>query len=291
MRRFALAILFLFCSAFAIHAHAAGPMRLVSLKPSITDVVLALGAGDRLVGVTKYCSGAPNAAVAGDYVQPYVERIVALSPDLVLGSEENSSRASVEKLRSMGLGVLIFPFSTVEETLSSVRGIGRALGLAERGEAEAERIEAKLRELKRLYAGEAPKRVVVIWGTRPLIAAGTGTYMDELLPFVGAASALPSSKIAYPRIGLEELIASDPDAIVDLSMGSESAASALGPGGGKPWSGVKELRAVRDGMVIALDASLFRAGPRLPEGLAKLGELLHRTSERQTNAPTDQRTN
>nr|HPM41689.1 hypothetical protein [bacterium] len=83
------------------------------------------------------------------------------------------------------------------------------------------------------------------------------------------------------------LIALDPDAIVDLSMGSESDPSSEGASSGKPWSGVTELSAVREGMVIALDASLFRAGPNLPHGLAKLGELLHMTPYRQTNAPTN----
>jgi len=113
--------------------------------------------------------------------------------------------------------------------------------------------------------------------------AGPGSYIDELLDFIGAENAVRGTKIKYPHIGLEELIAMDPDAIVDLSMGSEASTvfsevekpSGKKSGGG-PWEDVNSIGAVSDGRVISLDASMFRAGPGLPGGLATLGEMLHR---------------
>ena len=104
------------------------------------------------------------------------------------------------------------------------------------------------------------------------MAAGPDTYLDELLAAAGARNAVRGTKIRYPRIGLEELIALDPDAIIDLSMGSESSVTSESA---RPWDGIEQLAAVRRHRIIALDANLFRAGPKLPEGLAKLAALLH----------------
>jgi len=94
----------------------AAPSRIVSLKPNITDIVYVLGLGDKLVGITKYCEvpkGASRPEIIGDYTQAYVEKIVELSPEIVLGSKENSSRRSIESLRRMGVRVELFPFTTL----------------------------------------------------------------------------------------------------------------------------------------------------------------------------------
>jgi len=267
--------LILCIAATSSEAYSAAPARIVSLKPSITDVVYALGLGDRLVGVTRYCDvpeGRQRPAVVADYTRPYSERIVALSPDIVLGSMENSSRRSVESLQRMGMRVELYPFTTISETLSSIRGIAATLGEPARGDALVREIESKLSALKSRWGGERKFRVVIVWGTKPLVAAGPGAYMDELLDSIGAENAVRGTKVKYPRIGLEELIAIDPDAIVDLSMGSESGSRVSTE---RPWNGVTELKAVREGRVIPMNVSLFRAGPRLPEGLAKLAELMH----------------
>jgi iron complex transport system substrate-binding protein len=256
-------------------AHAASSARIVSLKPSITDTIVALGAADQLVGVTRYCelpASAQRPEVVADYTRPYAERVIAVHPDLILDSQENGSRRAIENLTRAGLRVELFPFGTLSETLASIRAIGRAIGQAQRGEQLAAKMERALSDLTARSSKATPLRAVVIWGLRPLIAAGPGTYMDELLATVGARNAIQGTRIRYPHIGLEELIALDPDAIVDLSMDVKEGA-APEP---RPWDRLTTLRAVRDGRVIALDPGLFRAGPGLPAGLSKLAELLHK---------------
>ncbi len=256
-------------------AFAAAPQRIVSLKPSITDTIVALGLGGRLVGITRYCElpdGMKRPEVVADYTRPFAERIIALTPELVLGSQENSSRRSIENLQRAGIAVKLYPFTDLKETLASIRAIAEDLGEPAAGEALATKVERSIAALATRYASATPTRVVAVWGTRPLVVAGPGTYLDELLAKVGARNAVTGTRIRYPRIGLEELIALDPDAILDLSMGSESAEGAARE---RPWDGVAELSAVRKGRVVRLDTDLFRAGPRLPEGLAKLGEMLH----------------
>lgn len=243
---------------------------MVSLKPSITDTVYALGLGDRLVGITKYCDvpeGAPRPAIAADYTRPYSERIIALRPDVVLGSEENSSRKSIEALRRAGISVELFPFTTFAETLVSIEGVARALGVPKRGKELRRGIESRLENLKRRHDGESTKRVVVIWGLRPMIAAGSGTYMDEAMKYIGLENAARGTKVRYPKIGLEQLISFDPDVIIDLSMDA-------GKGSGKerPWDGIDAIKAVKGGRVVAMEPAAFRAGPNLPASLERLAK-------------------
>ena len=182
--------------------HAKEPTRVVSLKPSITDTVYALGLGERLVGITKYCDvpeGSRRPAIAADYTRPYSERIIALRPDVVLGSEENSSRKSIEALRRAGMDVELFPFTTLSETLASIEGIAKKLGALKRGEELREEIESKLEKLRRRHDGGKAKRTVVIWGMRPMIAAGPGTFMDEAMGYIGLENAVRGTKVRYPK--------------------------------------------------------------------------------------------
>lgn len=275
MRRRLFICIALFLIPAAALAAAAAPQRIVSLKPSITDTIVALGLGGRLVGVTRYCevpAGMRRPEVVADYTRPFSERIIALTPELVLGSQENSSRRSVENLQRAGIAVKLYPFTDLSETLASIRTIAADLGEPATGEALAAKVERSIASLSKRYATGAPIPVVAVWGTRPLVVAGPGTYLDELLAKVGARNAVTGTKIRYPRLGLEELIALDPEWILDLSMGSEAS---TGIAAARPWDGIAELSAVRNGRVLTLDTDLFRAGPRLPEGLAKLAEMLH----------------
>lgn len=248
-------------------------LRVVSLKPAITDVVVALGHGDRLVGVTKYCDASglkSKPAIVGDYTRPYIERIIALRPDIVLTSKENSSRKSIERLQDTGIRVAIFPFGSVDEMLQSTIEIGKAIG----DEVSAERLASKMKsDLERItdrWSLGPRVDVMIIWGKRPIVVAGRASYINALLEMVGAKNAADGFKISYPRLGIEELVAIDPGAIVDLSMGSESNA------GDGQWNGISSLRAVREKRIFVMDANDFRIGPKMIVGLEKLAELLHR---------------
>jgi iron complex transport system substrate-binding protein len=251
-------------------AHAAAPKRVVSLKPSITDTVYALGLGEKLVGITKYCDvpkGRRRPEVAADYTRPYMERIVALRPDVVMGSEENSSRRSIEALRRAGLRVELYPFGTIEEMLSSIEAIARDLGAPESGRRLGAKVRGELERLKLQSAKARPRRTVVVWGLRPMIIAGSGTYMDEAMLYVGLANAAADVGVRYPKIGLERLIGLNPEVIVDLSMDAGK--------GERPWDGVDSIDAVRDGRIISMEPASFRAGPGLPAALDKLARAIH----------------
>jgi ABC-type hemin transport system substrate-binding protein len=265
---------FLFCIAICHAAAAAdGKLRVVSLKPTVTDAIVAMGHADTLVGITKYCSVPDDGIkreVVGDYTRVLIERIIALRPDIVIGSEENSSRSSIERLKATGIDVLLLPFSDMQTTKRSIAAIADAIGDTASGQSLISDIDGKLDGLRKRWDKSPKEKILIIWGRRPIVAAGRSSYISGLLPAIGAENAVFESKIPYPRLGKEDIINADPDVIVDLSMGSEGRDSSL-----DIWSQMTEVRAVREGRIIRMDPNDFRLGPNLASGLGKLAQAIH----------------
>lgn len=260
---------------YAAPAYASVPQRIVSLKPNITEILFALGAGDRVVGVTKYCDypeGAKELPSVADYVKPFAERIIDAAPDLIVGSQENSSRKSIHMLRRMGYDVALYPFSTVDDALGSIEAIAARIGLPRDGARLRRRIERGLEKARSARGEGAGRRVLVVWGQRPLVVTGPRTFMGELIDTVGAVNVVPVSKVRYPHWSAENVIAANPEVIVDMS---HSASSGQAMGGGKEmWRRLTMIDAVKHGRVYTLDDSLFRAGPRLPLALKELSKAI-----------------
>ncbi|HQG13022.1 MAG TPA: helical backbone metal receptor, partial [bacterium] len=240
------------------------PKRIVSLKPVITDTLIAIGAGDMIVGATKYCElealeNRPQ--IVGDYTRPMIEKIVALRPDVVLNSEENSSRRSFEKMESLGIKTSFFSFSTPDEIVSSISAIGATIGMKKSADAVALQIKKEFIELKKRWSSAPQKKGFIIWGRRPIIAAGDISYMGTLLSSIGVENAAKKSSVPYPRIGVEDILTANPDFIVDLSMGSEAHTPE------EAWSKIKNCDAYKRGRIYIMNADDFRPGPRLPDAL------------------------
>jgi iron complex transport system substrate-binding protein len=249
-------------------AHASEPQRIISLKPNITEIIFALGAGDRLVGVTKYCDYPERAKKlprVADYVRPFTEKIIALSPDLIIGSEENSSRKSVEILRRMGFDVKLFPFTTVEEMMRSIERVGEAIGKQKEAKSLVFSLRGELEKSKNGCLGKVRRRVLVAWGHRPLVVTGSDSFMGELLDIVGAVNVSRGGSTKYPHWSAEKVIAANPEIIIDMSMGTDSSKDDL-------WGNFSTVSAVKKGRIYRLDDSMLRAGPRLPLALGELVE-------------------
>ncbi len=248
------------------------PKRIVSLKPVITDTLIAIGAGEMIVGATKYCElealkNRPQ--IVGDYTRPMIEKIVALRPDLVLNSEENSSRRSFEKMESLGIRTKFFSFSTPDKIVSSISAIGAAVGMKKSADAVALQIKEEFIELEKRWSDAPRKKGFIIWGRRPIIAAGDISYMGILLSSIGVENAAKKSSVAYPRIGIEDILTANPDFIVDLSMGSEAHTPE------EAWIKIKNCDAYKQGRIYTMNADDFRPGPRLPGALENLAKVIH----------------
>jgi iron complex transport system substrate-binding protein len=250
---------------------AAPPRRIVSLAPSLTEIVFLLGRGDSLVGVTRFCNFPPAASglpKIGGVIDPDVERIVALSPDLVLCTTDGNPRAKVRALEEMRIPCFAVAPQDLGAVFTAIERLGVLLGAADRGRAEAGGLRRRARLASPSFPGvERPSALFVV-STVPIIAAGEGTFMDELLRLAGGRNAASRFSGRYPRLSVEGLVAARPDVIFVAGMtGVERFSPEV-----TRW---KEVPAFRDGAVIILDGDLVtRPGPRLVTALERVSAVL-----------------
>jgi iron complex transport system substrate-binding protein len=240
--------------------------RVVTLVPSLTDTVIALGAGDRLVGVSRF-DELPEVAKLprlGGFVDPSVEAVVALAPDLVLVQPAPGNKAAVEKMAELGVPVLAVPMPTLPSTLEAIREIGRALGLSPKAQALVSGIEAARASVRAQAKGRKPLRVLFIFGFEPLVVAGPGSFPAEFLADAGAVNAAEAATKAFSVYSVESAVRSRPDVVIDaanISVGWEKLAALPG------------LREARWTKVSSQD--LLHPGPKLAQGLLELVQLLY----------------
>lgn len=243
--------------------------RIVSLKPNITDILLRLGMGSELVGVTTYCTLPPELAAVpriADYIKPNVERVAALHPTLVLAAEENSSEQEIEALRRMGMRVELLSFRSLAEITQSIRRIAQWVGRAEAGAALMKGLDERLTRLEGRARGVSPSpRLLFVVGQRPLVASGRRTVFQEFFNRLGFRNVLAESVLAYPQVSAEALVALDPDWIIDTSDARLTRARTRYYRESFP-----RLRAVLQGRIVFLPASLFLPGPPLWDGFEQV---------------------
>jgi len=196
---------------------AAPPRRIVSLVPSLTETLFALGCGERVVGATDYCVHPADALAGvprvGGTKNPDVERICALAPDLVLANKEENRRRSVLDLEARGLPVLVTYARSVAAALEEIELLGRLGG---REQAAAEIVASVGRARLLAYARvrrRRPKVVALVWKS-PWMAVGGDTFADALLAECGGANPFAGAEGRYPRIGLDDLERAAPDVIL-----------------------------------------------------------------------------
>lgn len=253
----------------------AAPARVVSLAPSVTETLFALGAAGRLAGVTEQCDYPPEARAkprVGTYAEPSVEAIVALQPDLVIASADSTPPSAVFALESAGLTVYTVHPRTLSEALEAFRTLGAVLGLPAAGEALVREFTAAQRRIGEAVAalGPAPRpRVLFCVMVNPLVVAGPHTVAHDLVEAAGGDNVVPPGPSRYPTWGMESVLAADPDVIVASPHPGEPEPSAV-------FGSWRELRAVRAGRVAAVDPDwVHRPGPRMVLGLTALAEALH----------------
>ena len=255
----------------------AAPQRIVSLAPSVTETLFALGVGERVVGVSTYCDYPPEAAridKVGTFLQPNVERILALKPDLVIAVPSPTNRAPVERLTDLGLTVLVVNPERIDEILASIRQIADAVGVREAGARLTEKIETGVKAVEERVAGAPKVRTLLLVGRSPFVAAGAGTYQDELVTRGGGTNIAAASGQAWPNLNLEFIVAEAPQVIIDASMGSEEAADSSASAAF--WNDFPTIPAVRDKRISGYRAyELLRPGPRVAETLATVARIIH----------------
>ena len=253
------------------------PLRIVSLAPALTEVLFALGAGDRVVGVTDYCDYPPEVARLpriGGYVNPSVEAVLALRPDLILVSPAAGNREPALVLRRAGARVEVVPMESLSDTFGAMETVGRLCGLEDRGRALAANLRRRIDEASTRFASKRRTRTLFCVQVDPVIAAGAGTLPAEILELAGGENVITVAR--YPQVGIEAVLNEAPEVILQARMDAtdgfaEAAATAF-------WKRWPAIPAVRDGRVVVFDATIaLRPGPRVAEAVEQIGEILHGT--------------
>jgi iron complex transport system substrate-binding protein len=248
------------------------PERVVSLAPSLTEAIYALGAGDRLVGACAQCDH-PDAAKAlprvGGYLAPSVELVLAARPDLVVVVPSPGNREAVRAVERAGVRVLVLHDRTLADLRAGIRALADALATAEAGERLVAEVDAGLAAVRARVGARPRRRVLLVVGHRPLIVAGGATLQDELLTIAGGTNVAADAGTAWPPFSVEMVVARAPDVILDAAMGSEA-------GGQTLFRDLAGVPAVEQGRIVPLDPDvIFRAGPRVPEAAAVLAAAIH----------------
>lgn len=263
---------------------ASSPRRIVSLAPSITEMLFAIGAGDLVVGVTPFCDFPPEAARKPKvgYGSPNVESLVALQPDLVLAPQEFVKPDLVATLDHLRIPVFFLASRTVDGVLTQIQTLGRMVNR----EAEAAALVMELRQritaVKQRVQGQPPVRVFYVLNSEPLITVGPGSFIDQLIGLAGGLNVAAKSTMPYPRLNIETVLLEDPEVLL-FPVGSHADIPDDQRRAWQRWTG---LSAIKQQRLHPISGDLLnRPGPRIVEGLERLAEILHPP----TSAPSEPR--
>jgi len=270
--------------AFSSAAWAQGPQRIISAAPSITEMLYALGLGNRVVGVTTFCHYPPEVREKpqiGSYMSPNLETMLELRPDLVIILKEHTGLG--ERLRKVGLSVLELEHTSLEGVYQSLRVLGKRAGVEDTAEKRIASIQSALDEIG-ARAKNLPRRsVMFIIGRTPgtirdLMVVGRGSFLNELITIAGGRNLFGDSAGFYPKIALEELYAGRPEVVIDMGDMSDTdrVTDEHKISVARLWQEFPMLPAVQAGRVFPVANDIFVVpGPRIVEAAGELLRMIH----------------
>jgi iron complex transport system substrate-binding protein len=258
--------------AMTFAAPAIAGMRIVSLAPSVTETLFALGAGSEVVGVSQYCDYPPQVRDlprVGSFLTPNLEAILALRPTLVVGLELSSNLRQIRALNSMGYPVLLVSDDSLRQIEDSIETIGARIDRRREADQLVARIKARIAAIKERLTDATRIRALMLVGHQPIVAVGTGTYLDELLRIARTDNIADAAGEQWPHLSMEFIIAMRPQVILDGAMGSDPASSDF-------WQKDPAIPAVRDHRVLGYPQDpILHAGPRVGQSLEMIARMVH----------------
>ena len=247
--------------------------RVVSLAPNLTEIVFAVGAGNRLVGRTSYCDYPPEAkaiAEIGDTLHPSLERIIALKPQVVLVSTASQLEVFTQQLNGQNIAVFVTDPHDLKGVFRSIEQIGEIVGEKDKANQLVQKLLERTHTVEQAVSGKPPVKVFYQVSGEPLYTAGHDSFVTDLMRRAGASSVTADVPGAWPKYSNESALAARPDAIILPTGGSMGAANS------NVAEALRQSPAVLNGRVYKInDDHLTRPGPRLVDGLEEMARALH----------------
>ncbi len=250
-------------------------VRIVSIAPSTTEAIYALGLGSSLVGRSTFCDEPPEVLAlpsVGGFADPSLEKIVALSPLLVVGVENSgSSKTLAAALDRLEIRTAFEPANSALEVEHMLLHLGEVLDQRDAGKNAAARFRADLEVAKKeamaLWLNQDRPTIAMVLEWDPLMIVGNRGFLSEMVAFAGLRNAVVAEG-DYPTVNVEQLMRVQPDVVIDASgMSSTNRNTRIAS---EPWISVQ---AIRTGALVEVrDASILRPGPRMPQGIRRLAE-------------------
>lgn len=244
--------------------------RIVSLAPSVTEMVYAVGAGDKLVGVTTYCNfpeAAKTVQKVGDTQTPDIERIIALRPDVILVSTDSQLQTFMRTLEERGIAVYVIQSKDVEDVFDDMKRLGALLGTQRAADEAIASLQTRIHALPKQPEG-ATRKVFVQISREPLFTIGADSFITKLVETAGGVSVTKDVPSGYPKLSKETAAATDPDVII-LSDSEDNR---------EPNDAFRNSKAIKNGRVYRIDADILsRPGPRMVDALEQMSRMIGET--------------
>ena len=251
------------------------PKRIVSLAPSLTEILYSLGLGARIVGVTRFSTYPPEAGLkpkVGSYIDLNAEKIISLVPDLVIGTVDGNQPGVVELLGEAGIQVFIVNPRNVRQVLGTIASIGEVCGIAERADIIVGQLTGRLNRITNRIASRKKPLVFLQINVRPIMTVNRDTFHHDLIRLAGGRNMTEDEPITYPRISLEEVIRREPEVIIISSMERGGRFERAR----REWLTWRSIPAVKNNRVRLINSDLIdRPSPRIIEGLEAMARIIH----------------
>ncbi|MBN2810253.1 MAG: cobalamin-binding protein [Deltaproteobacteria bacterium] len=257
----------------------AAPQRILPLAPSLAEILFALGLNERIVGVTDFTTYPEEAMTkprVGSFINPSLEKVVALRPDLVIaGSEARFEQINVALIK-LGIPCYQIKPSDLESTYRSIANLGEVTGSQEKAREVISRMRKKVAEIEAQVAGVPVKKVFYQVNVKPIISVGGKSLVADLVGRAGGLLITADIPIRYPHYSVERVIVDAPDVIVISAMAQGFNYDYFK----NIWQRCESIPAVRNNQIYLIKSEIVdRASPRIIEGLAKLAEFIHPESK------------
>jgi len=248
--------------------------RIVALVPSVTETVVALGAADRLVGRTDFDKGpaVDRLPSIGGGLDPSVETLVSLRPDLVLGWETSGRPELRDRLTALGIPVFSIKTEDTTDVFRAVRNLGRLTGRARAADSLAASLRGELEAVRASVAGAARPTVFYMAWNDPPLTAGPKTFISQVIEVAGGRNVFADQAALWPTVSIEEIVRRQPEFVV-VPTGERGSAKVEGL---KRAAGWRELRALREGRGVMVPSDVVnQPGPRLGEAARAMRDAIH----------------